>query len=367
MDIRKIDKNFDISFSVPEDIEWISLEEIPFAVYGVTYSNEEGLYRRLPKEIAESINEGVAELSKHTAGGRIRFVTDSPYLAVRVEEPFGIPCPHMTVAGERGVSVFTDQQFIRTLMPSYDDLVKADKRYGGEGKVFFGGVVRPFLSSQKTYKAELFLPLYSEVHSLYIGVKKGSILQECEGYKHKKPILFYGSSITQGACASKPGDDYINRLSRMLDTDYINLGFSGSAMAEQSMAEYIASINPSAFVLDYDHNAPTPEHLRKTHYPLYETVRKSHPTTPIIFTTMPTIENYEERPWFQARRKEILESFSKMKALGDENVYFIDFYGCYGALENGECGTVDNCHPNSLGFLRMAEKMYPLLDKLLND
>ena len=161
MDIRKIDKNFDITFTVPEDIEWISAEEILFAVYGVTYSKEEGLYRRLPKKTAETINDGVVELSKHTAGGRIRFLTDSPYVAVRVEEPFGVPCSHMTVAGERGVSVFANRQFVRTLMPSYDDLMKADKRYGGDGKVVFGGTVRPCMPFQNDYQVELFLPLYS--------------------------------------------------------------------------------------------------------------------------------------------------------------------------------------------------------------
>lgn len=132
------------------------------------------------------------------------------------------------------------------------------------------------------------------------------------------------------------------------------------------MAEYLAKQNPSIFVLDYDHNAPTAEYLRQTHYPLYETVRKAHPETPIVFTTMPTIEGYEDRPWYKERRKEILESVERMKATGDKNVYLVDFYACFGAMENGECGTVDDCHPNSLGFLRMTERMLPLLDKLLN-
>ena len=217
---------------------------------------------------------------------------------------------------------------------------------------------------------ELFLPLYSAVNSIYVGLEKDCILQSPSEYKHSQPVLFYGSSITQGACASKPGDDYINRLSRMLNTDFINLGFSGSATAEQVIADYISKQNASVFVLDYDYNAPDAEYLEKTHFRLYETVRKANPTTPIIMMTMPTIEGrekrYEDKPWFKPRRETILKNVSKIEKLQDKNFYFIDCYGCFGALENGECGTIDDSHPDSLGFLRMAERVYPVLNRLLN-
>ena len=367
MDIQKIDKNFNLTFEVPDDVEWFSIREAPFQTYGIFYSEEEGLYRRLPKDVADATNEGVSCLSKHTAGGRVRFETDSPYIVVQAKEVFETPFSHMTICGRYGFSLFTDNRFSGTLMPSYDDLVKADPRFGGNEEIVVGGVKYPFIESSLPYLATLFFPLYIPVKEVYIGLKKGSVLREAAPYKHNIPVLFYGSSITQGGCASKPGDDYINRLSRLLDTDFINLGFSGSAKAEPVIAEYLAQQNPSIFVLDYDHNAPTAEYLRQTHYPLYETVRKVHPETPIIFATMPTIEGYEDRPWYKERRKEILESFERMKATGDKNVYLVDFYGCFGAMENGECGTVDDCHPNSLGFLRMAERMFPLLDKLLNE
>ena len=152
----------------------------------------------------------------------------------------------------------------------------------------------------------------------------------------------------------------------MLDTDYINLGFSGSAKAEEVMARYLAAQNPSVFVLDYDHNAPNAEHLKNTHYPLYKTVRQAHPDTPIILMTMPTTAGRESHPWHAARREEIFKSFQRARDEGDKNVYLLDAYGVLGAAAYGECGTVDNCHPDSLGFLRMAELLYPLLNKLLN-
>ena len=367
MDIHKIDKNFDTTFKCPEDIEWFSIREFPFGVYGVTYSEDEGLYRRLPKEIADATNDGVAHLSKHTAGGRIRFASNSPYIAICVEEPFENPFSHMTIAGKCGVSLFADKKFVGTIMPSYEQVVKADTVYGGNGKIVFDGIKFLNEPNAEIYQAEIFLPLYSAVYNVCIGLKKGCQLHKANEYKHRTPVLFYGSSITQGGCASKPGDDYVNRLSFMLDTDILNLGFSGSARAEEVMAKYIAAQNASVFVLDYDHNAPTAEHLAKTHFALYQTVRNAHPTTPIIMMTMPTIEGYEKRLYHKLRRDEIVKSFVKAKDCGDENVYFIDCYGCFGADKNGECGTVDDCHPDSLGFLRMAERVYPILDKLLNE
>ena len=366
MDIKNLDKNFDTTFVAPEDIEWFSVREVPFSVHGVVYAEDEGLYRRLPKEIADATNEGVAHLSKNTAGGRVRFSTNSPYVAVRVEEPFEIPFSHMTIAGKNGVSVFANGQFAGTIMPSYEQIVNGDPARGGNGTIVFDGIKYPYRKTEKIYQTEIFMPLYSAVNNVYVGLKKGSILGAPNAYKHTKPVLFYGSSITQGGCASKAGDDYVNRLCRMLDTEILNLGFSGSARAEEVMAEYIARQDVSVFVLDYDHNAPNAEHLAKTHFALYETVRKVNPTTPIVMMTMPTIEGYEEREWYQPRREEILKSFAKAQALGDKNVYLVDCYGCFGALEIGECGTVDDCHPNSLGFLRMAERVFPVLNDLLN-
>ena len=152
----------------------------------------------------------------------------------------------------------------------------------------------------------------------------------------------------------------------MLDTNYHNLGFSGNAKGETIMAEYISKLDMSVFVMDYDHNAPDAAHLEKTHYPFYEIIRKAQPETPIIMMTMPTPEGYEKSEWFNARRKAIFASFEKAKAAGDKNVYLVDCYGTFGAMEYGESGTVDNCHPDSLGFLRMAERVYPVLKEILN-
>ena len=290
MDIKKIDKNFDTTFALPEDVEWYSIRENPFSIHGIFYSEEERLFRRLPKGIADATNMGVSHLSKNTAGGRVRFMTDSPYIVVRMVEPYESPFSHMTIAGKCGVSIFANEEFVGTIFPSYEQIANADPARCGNGKIVFDGIKHLYLINGEAYQVEIFLPLYSALNEMCIGLKKGCVLKKPKEYKHKRPILFYGSSITQGGCASKPGDDYINRLSRKLNFDYINLGFSGSAFAEPVMAKYLANQNPSVFVLDYDHNAPTIEHLVKTHFSLYKTVREVHPITPIIMMTMPMIE-----------------------------------------------------------------------------
>jgi lysophospholipase L1-like esterase len=173
-------------------------------------------------------------------------------------------------------------------------------------------------------------------------------------------LLSYGSSITQGGCASHAGNDYVSMLSRWLHFDYINLGFSGNAKAEQKMAEYIASLDMQAFVYDYDHNAPSLEHLQATHAPMYEIIRQKHPNMPILIMSKPDFQYACEG---NAKRRAIIyATYEKPQARGD-NVAFIDGETLFG--EDWDMCTVDRCHPNDLGFYKMAQRVAPVLEKML--
>ena len=130
-------------------------------------------------------------------------------------------------------------------------------------------------------------PLYNGIESLYIGIDEHSTLEKAAPYKMEKPIVFYGSSVTQGACASRPGTCYPSLLSRWLDADFINLGFSGNDKGEPALAHYIASLEMSAFVYGYGYNARTIEHYKNTYYPFYEIIRKKNPELPIIMMSSP--------------------------------------------------------------------------------
>ena len=343
-DISKIDKNFKIETKLNKtDIKFYDVLEKPFKVYGVFY--EDGKFRRMPKDIAKSVNDGVYGLHSHTAGGRVRFKTNSSYIAINAEMPNIGKMAHFAVSGSAGFDIYVKEEqevYKKSFIPAFN---------------FTGGFesVAEFGSSQMR-EVTIDFPTYSEVSKLYIGVAESAEILEPTPYKYEKPIVYYGSSITQGGCCSRPGNTYEAVISRRFDTNYINLGFSGSARAEDSIAEYIKNLDMSVFVYDYDHNAPTLEHLKNTHKRMYDIVRKANPDLPIIIMTRPTY--VPNNSTFTV----IKETYEKAKANGD-NVYYLDGTKLMEIAKYD--GTVDGCHPNDLGFYSMAKALGDVLEGIL--
>ena len=353
MDISKIDKNFALQTISESDIEWVSAHDERFSLYGVYHRGER--YIRLPEEVAKATNEGVAQLYKHTSGGRLRFVTDSPYVAVKAVIDKPSVMRNMPLIGSAGFAIYMDGIYKRSVIPDYAHFSKLS----GDTSAI-QGIYKHNTSTEHFY--EVYFPLYGEVREVYIGIKKDSKISSYD-YKKQGRIVYYGSSITQGGCASRPGNDYTAHLSRMLDVDYLNLGFSGSARAELPMVEYIASLSGvSVFVLDYDHNAPNVEHLRKTHYPLYSAIRAAHPTTPIILISRPDFEADQSS---EARRSVIASTYERAVAEGDSLIRFIDGETLFETDMRDAC-TCDGTHPNDLGFFRMAKTVYPILNEFIH-
>ncbi|MBR5868259.1 MAG: hypothetical protein IKZ21_02330, partial [Clostridia bacterium] len=175
------------------------------------------------------------------------------------------------------------------------------------------------------------------------------------------PALFYGSSITEDGCPSGPMNAYTAMLSRWLDMDFYNFGFSGSALGEPEMADYIATLNFKVFIYDYDHNAPNAEHLAATHESFFKRFREHFPTMPVLMMSKPDFDYDPEGP----RRRDIIrKTYENALAAGDQNVWFIDGESLFGP-EDRELCTVDRCHPNDLGFYRMAQTVLPILTEML--
>ena len=345
-DITKIDKNFKVETKIERPgLVMRSVEEECFSVHGVFKEN--GKYRRIPEAVAKSVSEGVEFLHVHTAGGRIRFVTDSEYVAVSAVLNNISRMPHFPLTGCAGIDVYADGRYAGLIKPPYD----VEDKY--EGVVDLG--------EKKFREITVNMPPYSGVSELYIGLNENSCVKKADGYKVEKPVVFYGSSITQGGCVSRPGMTYEELLSRKLSFDYINLGFSGSAKGEPEISEYIAALDMSVFVFDYDHNAPNYEHLKKTHEPFFKKIRENHPDLPVIFMSRPKYNLTEA----EIARKNIIErTYNNAKNSGDGNVYYIDG----STLMNDEIcenGTVDDCHPTDLGFFSMAERIAPVLKEIL--
>ncbi|HML49120.1 MAG TPA: SGNH/GDSL hydrolase family protein, partial [Clostridia bacterium] len=146
-------------------------------------------------------------------------------------------------------------------------------------------------------------------------------------------------------------------LARFLDADFVNLGFSGNAKGEPEMARYIAGMEMSAFVLDYDHNTPNPEHLERTHGPFYDIVRQAQPDLPIVLVSSPNSDTLKEGT---QRRAVIRATYDRALAQGDRKVYYVPGDALLGR-DHRECCRVDGTHPNDLGFMRMAETILPAL------
>lgn len=186
------------------------------------------------------------------------------------------------------------------------------------------------------------------------------MLQRAPDYGCEIPIVYYGSSITQGGCASRPGMCCQNILLREFDNDCVDLGFSGSALAEENIVDYMAGLSMRVFVLDYDHNAPDVAHLEATHEKTYLRIREKNPELPILMMSRP---KFYLNPENVQRRAIVRATYEKELAEGDRWVWFLD--GSALMADAGDNGTVDNIHPTDWGFCNMARAMAPVLREML--
>ena len=344
--IYEIDENFKVeTFTVHMDAVFKDPRNAPFRIYGLQYEN--GQFRRMPEDVAKSVSEGVYLLHTNTAGGRLRFRTDSPYILTNAKMSGVEHMHHFPLTGSAGFDLYVDGEYECSLMPN------GEMRTGYESIAEF--------DTREMRDVTIHFPLYANVSELSVGVAADAQVLPGSAYRDLPPIVYYGSSITQGGCASHPGNAYQNMLSRRLNVDHINLGFSGSAKAEDAMTAYIAGLDMSVFVLDYDHNAPDVAHLKNTHEKMFRAIRAAHPDLPVVMMSRP---KYRLTPDEQERLAVVRRTCENALADGDRNVYLLDGPTLMAAAGND--GTVDNCHPNDLGFYSMAQALYPVLTGILN-
>ncbi len=323
---------------------YYDVSKLPFGLHGVY--KEDGLYRRLPYSVAEATSPAVAGLSKKTSGGRFRFtVSKTTQFAIKVEGP-GEGCWDISpITGTHAFDCYSNTNFAGTSRPGTAKTAQEHMFWATEGKTI-----------------TLNFPLTGMVSDLYIGVDEGVEILPAPDYSLKTPILFYGSSITQGMCASRPGMIYQNHLCRWLDFDYINLGFSGAAKAEPAISAYVASLNPSIFVYDYDHNAPDIDHLRATHEKMFLEFRAAHPDTPVLMMSRPN--RTAPGQGLYERMKVVEKTYLNARERGDENVWFIPGNDLLMPELEGNYN-VDSCHPNDFGFYSMASAIKPVLAEMI--
>ena len=341
------DKNFTRQETVSDaEVDWYDVGQLK--LYGIM--QDVYLTHRLPASVAKSVNDGVNNYGIYGAGGRVRFATDSAFVALKVTYgPGSVPTVNNHCLSY-GFDLYREDNGMEEFVAAARPVAGFDKK-NGEYKM-------NTLNHGNTYAYTMNFPVFASVSSLLIGLEKGASLQPGRSYCNQKPVVYYGSSITHGAAAGRPGNTYESFISQRYNLDYINLGFSGSARGEQTMANYIAGLDMSVFVCDYDYNAPNVEHLKDTHYAFYETIRSKQPDLPYIMVSRPT---FHMNPDVGAPRREvILNSYEKAKAAGDQRVFFVDGATLFEGPFAKSC-TSDGTHPNDLGFFRMAEKIGPVV------
>ena len=375
MRLEDLDKNFAVATISDRQVHFLDAASAPFALEGLpfgTRTDDGAPFCRLPDELMEALAcenadavPAIRELRRHTAGAAIRFRARSASIAIRYSTRCSYDMNHMTRCGSAGFDLFRrlpgdlDYRFMGSVQINRPE--GPERRASGEQliKVAFG------VETDAECDYLLNLPLYGGVEKIELGFAPGALLLPPRPHRIPKPVCFYGSSITQGGCASRPGNCYSSHLCRAVDAEQVNLGFSGNAKGEECMAKLIATLDLSCFVLDYDHNAPSPEHLRKTYATFFRTIRKAHPDLPVILVSRPDSDNCGDDPSSNRRRREVIrQTYLDALAQGDRKVWFVDGRTLFGTTDRDAC-TVDGCHPNDLGFYRMFQAILPHLQKAL--
>jgi len=353
---QKLDPNMALKKADANGIVWLDPKEVPFDLIGFEWIREDTVYRRLPVHPDWEIRGAVDGLANHTAGGQVRFRTDSKKILVRVELRERSGMYHMPATGQSGFDLYVRQgeiqRYLRTTRFPHDTI-----RYEVE-------LLNMDKNQLRTYT--LNFPLYNGVNSIKIGLEYESVVEAPPAFTLSGKIVIYGTSITQGGCVARPGMLYSNILSRKLDVQFVNLGFSGNGRGEPALAHLINQVHgTSLIILDYEANAA--KTIVNTLGLFVDILREKHPDTPILIMSKIHSGYYHEGTpatelWNQNRVFQRNLVHEKVTA-GDKNIYFMDGSTILGE-DFYEC-TVDGGHPTDLGAYRIAEAMLPVIRQIL--
>lgn len=317
------------------------------------FRQNHGEFWRLPETGKDSFPAAVWNLAHDSTGARIRFRTNSPTIAVRLEWPHPADMRNMHAFGQSGVDLYVGDAYWGTATPDKD---------ARPGKVY----EHVYFKGQKNAMREitLYLALYSPVKVLAIGLEKDAMVERATPFANAAPVVFYGTSITQGGCASRPGMSYQAILGRRLNLNHVNLGFSGNGKGEAAVARAVAELDAAAFVLDFAQNNPDVDSLAQVYDPFIGILRERHPDTPIVAIT----PIYAASEATGSRRNEEMRALirkvvSRRIGAGDTRLQLVEGTDLLGPSRAD--GLVDGTHPNDLGFEWMAEGLVERLRKVL--
>lgn len=353
-DVAKFDSNMAVRTSVKEDgLKWIDGRELP--IEGRAFDDVEHYYDRLPANVTEAVNGGVRNMKHHTAGMQFRFSTTSRRLVFKWVPYSKLPNRDtFPNSGTSGIDVYRyNKRLGRWVFAATGRIAKSE-----------GGVLEVKWWPEDDCLVNL--PLYNGIRSFSLGIEEDATVSPLPPRRSGivKPVVFYGTSITHGACASRPGMSFPNIIGRELDVPIVNLGFSGSGRMELEMSDHVARIDASCYLIDSLANMASMKQKRGN-YPFVEdryepfirNLRAKRPDAPIIMCGEPDA-------WCRKHQMEKYaeELYRKLIAEGWKNLYFIPNDVM---LPTDFEGTVEGRHPNDYGMTCLARAYGEAIRKAL--
>lgn len=341
------------------DTKWYSADSLPLIGKAVDDACTSFRYQRVPDSIESKVKRyDVFWLGNHSAGMAVRFRSDSPEIKAKWKSRFKVEMNHMPTTGMRGLDLYTllpdgTWTYVQTARPDFYKNNNAN------------AIISNMEPEMREYM--LNLSLYDGVDSLYIGIDGDYQLlpPAVDLPSTSRPIVMYGTSILQGGCASRPGMCHTNILSRRLNREIINLGFSGNGQLDMEIADIIAAVpDPGLVVLDFVPNV-NEEQIDTLMIPFFETIRSAHPDVPFLFVEDPDFPHkrfdVKAREQVDTRNAMMKERYEKLAAKYP-NLYYLPADDLMG---HDHEATVDGIHYTDLGFIRVADVMEPIIRKIL--
>lgn len=336
------------------NVRWYDVR--PLGLEGQGWADTKAPFDRFPAKAEKTARPPVWNLSRNSTGLCVRFVTAAPAVHARwTVTGKNLAMPHMPATGVSGLDLY-----VRT---------PAGWRWVANGRPTDQTTTAQLASGLAPGPKEflLYLPLYNGVSAVEVGVPGGATVAKADPRPadRRAPVVFYGTSITQGGCASRPGMVHTAILGRRFDRPVINLGFSGNGTLDPDIAALLGELDAAVYVLDCLPNLTAAQVAERT-VPFVKALRAARPTTPILLVEDRTYANAAVLPALARRnadsRAANRKAFDELVAAGDRNLHYLRGDNLIGA--DGE-GTVDGSHPTDLGFQRQADEFAAALEPLL--
>ena len=373
----------EVTTSLTQDLTWIDIRNTnsPIEVHGLyNYTDrtlQNGNFVRMDPTVASAVTSSSSQNfttnsgniwghNQDTSGGRVRFSTNSRYIALQALLPVIPTWGDYTGKENASFEIYVDTNDGRTLVHTIEP---SSKLASGRTNYTLEGIVD--LGTDEIRNITIYMPLLNPVKELYIGLSSNAqIGQNSKRYMENSHIVYLGSSITQGGSTENSSGSYVALTSYALNSDFTNLGMWGSCYAQKGLATYIAKLDMSIFVFDYDHNSSSPDDLNKTndteysHYDFYNFIRNSekHKNTPIIIVSRPNNATGISSEF----RDVIIKTFDKAVAEGDKNIHFVDGEAFFNyQIDYNGTNYLKGVHPSTAGQMAMADVMTSVL-RLVN-